>query len=190
MFIVKLTNKKKLKKKMIFLNFLFSFVFSVSDQPCYVNYTYRNCPICMPRDNNNCGFCVNIQQCDVGDENGPFNIQCLPGMWIKRKDTCTNDMCLIAKEKKYCVFPCIWRVSKCVLSRDVSIETEKEKQNVDTFLTTKQLLMYCFIIFLVFCVIFSIYSDCYNRKPFYTSLPNLENGISHDDLPPPSLTGN
>ena len=166
------------------LLFLVTAVISNTEQKCYVSYSDRFCPRCYPRENTNCGFCINLNQCDVGDENGPFNLNCLPGYWIPQKNTCTNNMCLLAKEKVYCRFPCIWRTDKCILSRDVSEVTDKEKYNASFSTITKQFFFYSLLIFAAFCIIFLIYSIYYNRRPLYTSLPNLENGVSLDDLPP------
>ena len=153
--------------------------------PCYVNYTDRNCPICMPRENNECGFCVSIQQCDVGDDNGPFNVQCVQGLWIRKKDKCSNDMCALAKEQQYCFAPCIWRYGSCILPRDINIVSEGEKYNHQSFRTTQQFLFYSFVAFLFFAIVFCIISRWYNKRPIYRSLPNLQGGISLDDLPAP-----
>lgn len=154
---------------------------------CHVNYTYRSCPVCVPRGNMNCGYCLSKYNCLDGDENGPFTEDCPKDMWIPNKDTCSDKICRFSKEPQYCRYPCYWRFGVCRLSRDFSIVTKEEAKVESSSIITKKMIFYCILAFIVIIVGIYIYGIYHNKRPLYKELSYLNKGINLDDLPPAAL---
>lgn len=167
----------------MFFSFL-SLIKANEELDCYINII-DGCPKCISRSGSKCGYCAPLGVCDSGDERGPEKENCDVG-WIYPQDTCTNDMCLYSsKTKKGCKNPCVWnnRYSKCLLPRNMSQVSVQEQNVSDKATITTRLIYASLILFAVFLVGLYAYGTYYNRRPLYSQLAPIADGISLDDLP-------
>lgn len=158
---------------------------SANEQACWRNTTGEDmCPVCVSRTGAKCGYCAWTSSCDAGDESGPFKTQCAEG-WIFPKTTCTHEMCLKSTRADKCRHPCTWnkRFSKCVLPRDMKKDSEAEIKAMERRDFVARLIYALVVVFIAFAILVYLYGCYYNRKPLYSQIPGMNEGISLDDLP-------
>lgn len=176
---------------LMLLSIIASYVFSFEDPiaKCYVKYDENMCPTCISRGDAFCGYCISLNECMEGTLEGSSkgSVECQPQYWVANKTTCSNDFCLKSDSEHLCRAPCRWndKYNQCILPRDMEIDSNKEKRQFQEIAISKRIYFSSICLLIVFFIITVIYSIWYSTKPSYEFLPDIENALNLDDLPPP-----